>query len=69
MILTCLAFAYWAFLIASNIFEKFWTWLVTALITFAVMFFSATNEIWVLFGIVIGILALMTIVVLISKQK
>ena len=69
MILTCLAFAFWAFLIASNIFNSFWTWLATAIITFIIMAVAVTYELGVLLGIVIVILALMTIVILISKRK
>ena len=69
MIIFSLAFAFWAFLIASNIFNSFWAWLATAIITFIIMAIAVTYELAVLLGIVIVVLALMTIAVIIGKKK
>ncbi len=44
MILISLAFAFLAFILASNYFSRFWHWLIAAAVTFAAFAIIIANE-------------------------
>lgn len=69
VILSSLAFAFMAFVLASNIFEKVSSWLIAALTVFAILIILAVSELVILYIIVVLILVLTEIVILIFKRK
>ena len=68
MILVCFAFAFIAFIIASNIFGSFWAWLASGGVVFALMAIIFTYELWTLLVIFLVIFILLIIGMLIAKQ-
>ena len=69
MFLTCLAFAFWALILASNIFKKPLAWIITTVIAFIAMLLITKFALETLFGIAIAIYAIITIFVLIKQKK
>ena len=69
MFLISLAFAFIAFIVASNVFSNVWQWIVAAVVTFAAFALIITLELETLLMIAVGIFALLLIVLLIAKRK
>ena len=69
MILICFAFAFFAFIIASNIFNRFWKWLAAAGITFIVTTFLIKYELMTLLCIMVGLFITIEILLLIKRKR
>ena len=69
MFIIYIAFAYWAFLIASNIFKRFWAWLASG-VAVGVITAIAVNadQLNAVIAIVV-ILAILTVILLIARKR
>lgn len=67
-ILFSLCFGWWAFILASNFFERVWQWALAGSIVLAVTAIATANEAYTVTLIVGGILILLTIILLIGKH-
>ena len=69
ILLISFAFAFIAFIIASNIFGRFWQWILTAVATFALFALLLTFKLETLFIIATCLLFALVIILLIAKRK
>lgn len=69
VIIIGLSFAFWAFIVSSNIFNSFRAWLATAIIVFALAVVAVGFEITALGGLLIFALGLLSIIIGIAKHK
>lgn len=68
MLLTAFCFAFWAFILASNIFDKFRSWLIAGIVTLVLTYVSMKFELMVLFLILLLGLTLITIYLVITQH-
>ena len=68
MILVSFAFAFGFFIIASNYFPRFWHWLVSGVVSFALTYLAFTSGIDALIYVVVGVFVLLLIVTLIKNH-
>ena len=63
-LLISFAFAFATFIIASNFFKSFWSWLVSGIVAFAIVALTMIFDLEILFYVEAGIFVLMLIVTL-----
>lgn len=68
MFLISFAFAFVAFIMASNVFGRVWQWIVTGVVTFAAISLMLAFELETLFCIVVGVFALLLLLLLIANR-